>query len=307
MKKSPYIYAPGQWGTLAREWQRSLEADNKSVNTIRIYLHAVRQLGDWASEQGEGIDPDTIDRTSIRNFMTHLLGHGSPGNAHTNYRSLRTFFGWLLDEEEIDRSPMDRTKPPIVPEKPVPIVTVEQMGALLETCKGADFVNRRDAAILRVLFDTGGRRAELSYLKLDDVDLDTDAILVHGKGRRDRSIPFSAKTGQALSRYLRVRGRHPQSAIPALWLGSTGQGALTHAGVKAILIRRGQQAGVGHIHPHMFRHSLAHYWQHANGNENDLMRIMGWKSREMLSRYGASAADERAHATARALRLGDRV
>lgn len=57
----------------------------------------------------------------------------------------------------------------------------------------------------------------------------------------------------------------------------------------------------------MFRHSLAHYWQLNEGNETDLMRIMGWKSREMLARYGESAAKERAYVTARNLALGDRV
>lgn len=307
MKASSYIYAPGEWGTLARERRRSLEADNKSPNTVRIYLHCVRQLGDWASAQAEPTEPTTIEAQHIRDYMRYLLDRTTAGNAHNHYRSLRTFFTWLVEEEELDRSPMERTRAPQVPEKQVPIVTLEQMRALLEVCKGKDFADRRDAAILRVLWDTGGRRAEVSYLEVDDVDLDTEAILVHGKGRRSRVIPIGARTGQALSRYIRVRNRHRQASLPALWLGSTGQGALTHNGLKAMLIRRGREAGVGHIHPHMFRHALAHHWQAEGGNENDLMRIMGWRSREMLSRYGASAADARAHAAARALRLGDRV
>lgn len=58
---------------LANEWRRALEADNRSVNTVRIYVHSVRMLGEWAMSQ----DPD---------------------NAHNNYRSIRTFFGWLVDE-----------------------------------------------------------------------------------------------------------------------------------------------------------------------------------------------------------------
>lgn len=305
--KARYTYGPGEWGSLGNEWRRSLEADNKAPKTIETYLYAVRRLGEWADVQEDPTEPTTIATRDIREYIAQLIERSSAGNAKNHYRSLCTFFRWLVDEEERDSSPMDRTRTPHVPDKSIPIVTLDQMGALLDTCKGKGFVDRRDTAILRVLWDTGGRRAEVSYLQLDDVDMDTEAILVHGKGRRDRVIPFGAKTAQALSRYMRLRGRHPQSAIPALWLGSTGQGALTHAGIKAILIRRGKEAGVGHIHPHMFRHSLAHYWQAEQGNENDLMRIMGWRSREMLSRYGASAADERAHATARALRLGDRV
>jgi integrase/recombinase XerC len=60
-------------------------------------------------------------------------------------------------------------------------------------------------------------------LKLDDVDQDYDEVKVLGKGRRFCTIPYGAKTGQAIGRYLRVRSRHPQAALPAWWLGATGQ------------------------------------------------------------------------------------
>lgn len=302
-----YVEAPGEWGTLAKLWRKALEADNKSPNTIRIYLHAVRLLGEWATEHAETPVPITITKGHIREFTTALMGRTSPSNAHVNYRSLRTFFEFLVSEDEISHSPMVGTNPPFVPEKPVPIVKLDMMAALLETCKGKTFVARRDTAIIRTLWDTGGRLAEVSYLGLAAVDLDTDGIWVQGKGRRQRYIPIAPKTALALNRYLRVRAEHRQAAMSALWLGSTGQGALTHAGIKAVLIRRSTEANIGHVHPHMFRHALAHYWQLNGGNETDLMRIMGWKSREMLARYGESAAKERAYATARKLALGDRV
>jgi site-specific recombinase XerD len=302
-----YTPGPGQWGTLAKSWHKALKSDNKSENTIRIYLHAVRLAGEWAYQQDPQPEPTTFTRDDVREYMGELLERTSASNAHNNYRALRTFFVFLVSEEVIDVSPMVGTKAPFVPEKSIPIVTLETMSALLDTCKGKTFVDRRDTAILRVFWDTGGRLSEISYLKPSAVDLDTDGIWVHGKGRRERYIPIAPKTSLALTRYLRVRDIHRQSAIPALWLGSTGQGALAHPGVKAMMIRRGEEAGVGHIHPHMFRHALAHYWQLNHGNETDLMRIMGWKSREMLASYGETAAKERAYATARTLALGDRV
>lgn len=306
MKAPVYIYAPGEWGILANEWRISLVADNKSPNTIRIYLHAVRLLGEWSYRQEEVYEPTTITTTGIREYMGELLGRTTPGNAHNNYRALRTFFNWLDAEEEIDRSPMDKTKAPQLEEKPIPIATFDMVGAMLDTCEGKDFIDRRDNAIIRTFFDTGYRRAE-ALTNVDDVDLNIEAILVHGKGRRDRVIPISPKTSQAIGRYLRVRRRQPQAEMPALWLGATGQGRLKVPGIRAMIARRAKQAGVGHVHPHMFRHALAHYWQLEGGNENDLMFIMGWKSREMLKRYGASAATERAHKSHRTLRLGDRL
>lgn len=305
--KRTYVYAPGDWGILANEWRRSLESDNKSVNTIRIYLHAVRMLGDWANAQKPPIEPTDIDAGGIRDFIKYRIDTTSDANAHNNYRALRTFFGWLVDEEVIGESPMRRTKPPLVREQLTAILTVENATALLATCRTRSFADVRDEAIIRTLWACGARRAEISTLDVDDIDLETDAIHVTGKGRRDRVIPFGPKTGKALSKYLRARRRHPQAEMPALWLGSTGQGRLRHNGIRAMLSRRAAIAGIGHVHPHMFRHAFAHYWQLEGGNDSDLMRIMGWKSREMLLRYGATSATERAHASARRLQLDSRI
>src|SRR5262249_5146863 len=137
------------------------------------------------------------------------------------------------------------------------------------------------------------------------IDLDADVALVLGKGRRPRACPFGDKTGQAIERYLRERGKHRLARSTQLWIG--GRGGMTDNGIGQMLRRRATQAGLEHLPPHMFRHTFAHRWLADGGQEQDLMRLAGWRSREMLARYGASAADQRAREAHRRMRLGDRL
>jgi len=82
---------------------------------------------------------------------------------------------------------------------------------------------------------------------------------------------------------------------------------MTANGIHQMLQRRAGAASIEHLHPHMFRHTFAHRWLADGGQEQDLMRLAGWKSPQMLSRYGASAADERARDAHRRMRLGDKL
>jgi integrase len=110
-----------------------------------------------------------------------------------------------------------------------------------------------------------------------------------------------------LTRYLRVRAKHRSVDLPALFLPERGRQRLAPNGVKIMLRRRGEQAGISRMHAHRLRHTLAHEWQVHGGNETDLMAIMGWESPEMLRRCGKSAAAVRAQNSHRTLNLGNRV
>ena len=222
-----------------------------------------------------------------------------------HYRSLQQLFRYLDEADVIDRTPFAKMRPPAVPEQPIPVLSGDDIRRLLAACKGNGFDEVRDTAIIRMLFDCGIRRSEVMGLSVADIDFEQDVAMVMGKGRRARAAPFGLETRKALRTYLRARRRHPYADRPELWLGR--RGPLKPEGLKMLLDRRGRRAGIGHIHPHQFRHTFAHTWLQAGGQETDLMRLAGWKSRQMVARYASSAAEERAREAHRRLALGDKL
>jgi len=245
---------------LERDWMRTLRSQNKASSTQRIYSTAALQLIDFLDSAGRLRAPEALTKRDLEAFMEHMTTTRSASTANVTYRALQQWFRWMIDEEEIAASPMARMHPPIVPEQPVPVLTMDQLRALLAACKSNAVLDRRDAAIIRLLVDTGGRLAEVAGLTVGDVDFEADVVHVMGKGRRGRALPFGQQTGVALGRYLRVRTRDQCQARPELWLSEKSRGPLKADGTKQMLRRRGDAVGIDGLHAHMFRHTAAHRW-----------------------------------------------
>lgn len=305
---------PDDLASLRPSWVRSLRAANLSPRTVVAYRGSLDSLERSLRAGGRPTDITLLKREHLETWIVEMLDAGaSSATAAHRYRGVQQFFKWAVDEAIIKVSPMAGMRPPKTPVQPPTVLTEAQLRALLATCTGTGLEARRDTAIIRLFADTGCRLAELSGLRWrpdnhleNDVDLDERLIRVLGKGRRERPVRIGAKAATALDRYLRVRASHPHAALPELWLAR--KGAFGKSGIQQMIRRRGEQAGLGDIvHPHLFRHTYAHMALAAGMQEGDLMLLGGWRSREMLSRYGASAATERALNAADKFSPGDKL
>ena len=292
---------------LLRSWRLRLQAKGRSGFTVKNYLGAATDLMAWLERQGHSLAVADIKRSTMETYQVEASSRLSEATLATRHNCLKQLFAFLVDEDEIPVSPMAKMEVPAAPEPEVPVLKDDEVAALLASCNGTSFRDRRDSAIIGLLVDSGLRRAEVTSLTLESLaDLEHGVISVLGKGARWRQVAVGASTAATLDRYLRARRRHAwASRTDSLWLGQ--KGPLRSFSVSAVVVARAKQANLGRVHAHQLRHTWASNMKEAGVQHDELKALGGWSTDVMLQRYGRASLKRRAVATGRRLSVVDRL
>jgi integrase/recombinase XerC len=306
-------------------WElEDLRYNKMAANTIRSYTRGLMTFARWLYDLDPLLGPVDVTRSHIKQWVVHVTEATPQGAtaARSWFCGVRRFFRWMAEEGERSDDPTEGLKTPKPAPTTTPVLSTSDVKALLESCRGNSFVAIRDLALLHVFADCGLRLSEVAGLMVEDVDVAGRYLIVYGKGakgsgRRRRLARMGTNTARSMSRYLRMRDRHPhadkkvtepdrEGLYRPLWLGDRNRGPLADRSIEAVLQRRAAALGV-HVHPHMFRHTWADQYRRSGGNDSDLMVLGGWSTTAMLARYGRAAAQDRALEAASRHSLADRL
>src|SRR5439155_24268766 len=190
-------------------------------------------------------DPAAVGAEQLYAYLggfTHLTLE----SRHRYFREVRCFFNWLVDAEYLDRSPFRGMRNVRLPQRIVQPFSGDEVARLLAACPHG-IAGLRDRAVLLTLLDTGMRCSELVGLDRDDLDLAEGRFrILHGKGNKQRVVPFAGRCREALAAYLAARG----ADSGPLFVATSGHGALRPGvalqpnGLKQLLRRLGRGSGI---------------------------------------------------------------
>ena len=182
------------------------DVEGKSPRTVQAYRETVARFLRVLPERV--VRPEQVQADHIYVYLVAYTKH-SLETRHRYFREVRCFFNWLVELDYLERSLFRGLKNVRLPQRIVAPFSREEIEALLHSCDGGA-MGMRDRALLLMLLDTGARCSEIAQLRLDDLDLtDRRLRILHGKGNKQRVVPFADRCAAALGQYLEARGDEP--------------------------------------------------------------------------------------------------
>lgn len=270
---------------------------NYSEYTIDLYKKDIEQFLLFINSQDIKSLAD-VEYFDARLFITNLYNQQlARSSVARKISCLRSFYKFLLREELVKENPFVLI---IQPKKGISLPSFfyeEEMKLLFEACEGPTLLDKRNLALLELLYATGIRVSECVSIQMKDIDFDFATILVKGKGRKDRYVPFGSFASKALQTYIEGPRKdllRDQKDHYFLFVNSRG-GPLTSRGIRYILTNIIESASLtGKIHPHMLRHTFA---THLLNNGADMRTVQ-----ELLGHAHLSSTQVYTHVTKEHLR-----
>src|SRR5580700_609447 len=239
------------------DFLRHLRERNASVHTIKAYAGDLDCFAAYVGSRHW----NTIDHIAIRGFLSHLYDKGlSKTSVARSLAAVRSLYRWLAQEGVVEQNPAVLVSTPKLPKKLPRVPTIEEMNNLLDGQMPEEAAfPERDRLMFELLYGCGIRNSELVGINLDDIRLSAEAILIRGKGKKERYVPFGDSVAASLRDYLPARQKllsEKKRNTPALLVNHRG-GRLTTRSVGRIIKKIAVAKGLSpDVHPHTLRHAF---------------------------------------------------
>jgi integrase/recombinase XerC len=288
---------------LVNEYLRVLAGERgASPHTLRAYQRELHGFAAWVAGERRKLSVDRVEHTHIRAYLGTLYERGlSKASAARALAAIRSWFKWLARAGHIKQNAASLVATPRLPKHLPRVPSIEQMNRVVDAVRDdAASWPARDKTILEMLYGCGIRNAELVGLNLEDIHWANEAILVRGKGQKQRYVPLGDAAAEALRAYLsersaRLAAAHEQKPLetPALFvnlqlrgLGKDAQARLTTRSVgrivKRIAILRGLPSDV---HPHTLRHAFGTHMLEEGADLRAIQELLGHERLSTTQRY----------------------
>jgi site-specific recombinase XerD len=257
--------------------------------SVEAYRRDVLAFVAWAEAAGFEV-PARVDRSLLRRYVARLSANGrAPRSVRRVVASLRRYFGWLHRTGGLASDPSSGLRGPAGESRLPRVLQHDELDHLLhpsgeQARRAADspvWIRVRDTAVVELLYGTGMRVSELCGLRADDLELRTGAVVVWGKGSRQRRVPLGEPAIDAVRRWLAHRPSAPgAAAVPALLVNARGR-PLTPRDVRRILDR----LAVRPTHPHALRHTYATHLLDGGADLRAVQELLGHRDVATTQRY----------------------
>lgn len=267
--------------------------------TLRFYIRDLKEflkfIADKKIEEFNIKKGNKILPSIMREYLASLFKSRKKSTVSRKLASMRTFFKFLEREGVIETDPTEGLSFPKVPKSLPRFLNQDEAKVLVESPEKSDALTVRDRALLELLYSSGLRVAEITGLKIQNVDMENELVKVKGKGGKERIVPFGKKAKEALREYLNKRkellNNDKLIETDFLFLNYRGE-KLTTRSVGRIIKKYRAKSGLSkEISPHVLRHSFATHLLEGGADLRVIQELLGHSSLSTTQKYTHISVD----------------